>query len=372
MVCPARGYDGPGAVAVCAGRIVAAGPDADLPARQQFDFPDALLLPGLVDLHAHPARGGSKYGIDPDLHFLPRGVTTVLSQGDAGAANWLDYRDRVIHASRTRVRLAINLSARGESMPGGCFENPAHIDVDACVQAINSATDLIWGIAVNVSTIACGATDPRWVMAQVLAAATRSGKPLLYGMREPRQWPLDEQLSLLRAGDVITYCFRGDDCRILDDKGHIHPAIWEARRRGVLFDVGHGMRSFDFQIAESAIAQGFLPDTISTDKYARHVGQSPVHDLPRTLAKLIAAGMPEGKAFAAVTSRPAEILALENEIGTLTPGACADLAVLRFNPQAAPLRDVHGHERPGGCWEPVLTLCRGQPIWPCPEPEKLF
>src|SRR5262245_36469669 len=180
---------------------MAAGPTAYRRARQRLDFPDAVLLPGLIDLHAHPARGGSKYGIDPDLHFLPRGVTTVLSQGDAGAANWPDYRDRLIRASKTRVRLAINLSARGESMPGGCLEVANDIDVAACVQVIQGAGILIWGIAVNVSPFACGNTDPRWVLDMALKAATQTGKPLLYGMRGPSGWRFDEQLPLLRKGD---------------------------------------------------------------------------------------------------------------------------------------------------------------------------
>jgi dihydroorotase len=222
--------------------------------------------------------------------------------------------------------------------------------------------EAIWGLAVNVSAVTCGDTDPREVMARALEAAERSGKPLLYGMREPTQWPLEEQLSLLRPGDVLTYCFRGGECSLVEGNGRVHPAVREARWRGVLFDVGHGMASFDFAVAEASLADGFPPDTISTDQYVRHVGLSPQHDLPRTLSKLIAAGMSEADAFAAVTARPAEILGLAGEIGTLAVGACADLAILKFNPDAAPLRDVHGVERPGGCWEPVVTVRAGELI----------
>jgi hypothetical protein len=118
VVCPASGLDGPGAVAVAGDRIAAAGPAVAGPARRVLRLPDAVLLPGLVDLHAHPARGGSKYGVDPDRDLLPFGTTTVLSQGDAGADDWERYRTEVIEASRTRVRLALNLSRRGESGAG--------------------------------------------------------------------------------------------------------------------------------------------------------------------------------------------------------------------------------------------------------------
>jgi dihydroorotase len=369
LFCAASGLDGPGAVAVQGDRIVAAGPEVALDARQTLAFPDAVLVPGLVDLHAHPAVEGSKYGIAPDVHLLPRGVTTVLSQGDAGARNWPRYRATTIAASRTRVRLAINLSARGESMPGGCLADPDDLDVDACVAAIEDGGELIWGIAANISPVACGATDPRLIMERLLEAATRTRRPILFGTRRAPDLTLAEQLAWLRPGDVVTYCFNdledGRDALVRD--GVVREEVWAARARGILFDVGHGMQSFSFPVAEAAIAQGFLPDTISTDQYARHAGSVPQHDLPRTLSKLLAAGMTERDAWERVTQRPAQVLGLAGEVGTLAPGASADLAVVRWNEAALPLRDVNGVARAGGCWEPVLTVRAGQPVAPTPS-----
>lgn len=368
VVCPASGMDAPGAVAVRAGRIVACGPAVSMPAKQELDFPDDLLLPGLVDLHAHPARGGSKYGIDPERHMLPRGTTTVLSQGDAGASGWLNYCRTVIEAARTRVRLAINLAASGESTSGGCFESTAEIDINACQEAIRAGGDRIWGIAVNISPFSCGQTDPRLVLSKAVEAAERAGRPLLFGPRRgASDFPLDEQLALLRPGDVLTYCFHADSENILD-RGDLRACVWQARQRGILFDVGHGAGSFNFAVAEAAIAQGFRPDTISTDLYQRHVGVQPVHDLPRTISKLIAAGLSDADAWPRATVRPATLLGLAGEIGTLAAGSCADLAVLRWNPQAPALRDTSGAERPGGCWEPVLTVRAGELVWPVVVP----
>ncbi len=358
VVCPASGASSPGAIAIRGDRIVAFGPAITGTARKNLDYPDGTLLPGLVDLHAHPASKGSKYGIDPDVELLPRGVTTVLSQGDAGSSNWPQYKKTTIEASRTRVRLAINLSALGESMSGGCLENLDWIDVDACVAAIEDGGELIWGIAVNVSEIACGTTDPRQVMKRALQAANRTRRPILYGIRRPSDWSFAEQMQLLRTGDVVTYCFRGGVWSMVAE-GKIRPEIREARERGVLFDVGHGMASFDFKVAETAIAEGFGPDSISTDQYRRHVGSEPQHDLPRTLSKLIAAGMPELDAFAAATHRPARILGLDSEVGTLVPGSGADLTVLKYDESAAPLLDTQRQTRPGGCWQPQLTVRAG-------------
>jgi dihydroorotase len=351
--------DGPGAVAVRGERIAAVGEDLPGPARTTLDFPDGLLVPGLIDLHAHPAREGSIFGVDPDSEMLPHGTTTVLSQGDAGAANWLHYRATTIETVRTRVRLAINLSARGETSSAGCFANLDDIDIDPCARAIEAdAGQHIWGIAVNVSHHACGATDPREVLRRALVVAERTGKPFLYGMRRPSDWSFAEQLALLRPGDVVTYCFRREPHCIIDD-GRVHPAIRDARARGILFDVGHGMASFDFATAEAALGDGFPPDTISTDLQARHRGAVPPHTLPRVMAKLRAAGMDEADVLAAVTGRPAQILGLAGDVGVLTVGAGADLTVLAWNKHLPPLVDALGMRRPGGCWEARLTVRAG-------------
>ena len=218
---------------------------------------------------------------------------------------------------------------------------------------------LIWGVAVNVSHHACGTTDPREVMRHALVVAERTGRPLLYGMRRPSDWSFAGQMALLRPGDVVTYCFRREPHCIVEG-GRVHPAIRAARDRGVLFDVGHGTASFDFPTAEAALADGFLPDTISTDLQARHRGALPPHTLPRVMAKLRAAGMPEAAVFAAVTARPARILGLGGELGVLAPGACADLTVLRWREAAAQLVDAHGAYRPGCCWGCLLTVRGGQ------------
>jgi dihydroorotase len=365
VLCPATGLDGPGAVAVTGGRIAAAGPAVDGPAREVLRLPEALVLPGLVDLHAHPARGESRYGVDPDLHLLPFGTTTVLAQGEAGALNLARYLATVIEPSRTRVRLAVNIGRRGEATPGGSCAALEDVDAAACSQAVRAnqkrGGSAIWGLAVNVSQATCERTDPRAVMAAGLAAAEETGLPLLFGPRRADDWALAPQLARLRPGDVVTYCFT--DCPeglLAGDR--VRDEVWAACERGIRFDVGHGMGSFSFRVAERAIGEGFLPDAISTDRYQRHLGLAPRHDLPRTLSKLLAAGMTERDVFARVTTQPAAILGADGEVGTLAPGAGADLAALAWNPAALPLRDTAGVERPGGVWEPVLTVRAGRVI----------
>ena len=239
VFCAATGLDGPGAVAVRDGRIVASGPDVTGPARETLDFPDCTLLPGLVDLHAHPAPSDWRFGIDADTEILPRGTTTMLSQGDAGAATWAIYRETIIERSRARIRMAISPAMYGERYDRGCFDNLEEIDVDACVAVIaEDGGEYIWGVAANLAST--GENDPREVMRRTLAAAERSGKPVLFGVRrQPGDYPIDEQLALLRPGDVFTYCLQGDAETIITD-GRVRDSVWEARERGVIFDVGLG------------------------------------------------------------------------------------------------------------------------------------
>ena len=359
--CAVSELDGPGAVAVRDGRIVASGPDVAGATRETLEFPDGLLLPGLVDLHAHPGLGDSKYGIHPDEYLLPRGTTTVMSQGDAGALNWDRYHRDIVLESATRVRMALNLAASGESRPSGCLEDLDDADVDACVHAIETHPDGIWGISLNTSLFCCGDTDPDEVWARGLSVADRTDLPFLFGTRREPDRSLDAQLAALRPGDVVTYCFHGRAESLLQGS-RVRDSVWAARERGVLFDVGHGVASFSFEVAEAAVADGFYPDSLSSDFYRAHLGVEPIHDMPRTLSKLIAVGMPEEEAFTRATAKPAEILRLQDETGSLSTGSCADLAVLKWNPSAPVHCDALGVERPGGCWEPVLTIREGRVV----------
>jgi dihydroorotase len=365
VVSPDIGLDGPGAVAIRGDRIVASGPGAvGLAAARVINLGEAVLLPGLVDLHAHPDKRshGSKYGVDPDREFLTRGVTTLLSQGDAGALDYDDWAEANLRTSKARMFMALNLGKRGEAMAGPALE-AADVDVDACVSVVRANRDVIWGIAVNTSRPVTGSNDPRVVLRQALSAADRAGVPLLFGSRREADISLDEQLDLLRPGDVVTYCYSGTPENILvDGTSRIRDSVRRARERGVIFDIGHGMASFSWRIAEAALADGFPPDTISTDQYRRHVGSTPQHDLPLTISKVIAAGMPESDAFRAATSRAAGALGLAAEGGTLIPGAAADLCGLRRTSDAVPLLDTEGDSRVVGRLEPVFVVRAGNVV----------
>lgn len=362
VFCTDTGLDGPGAVAVKDSRIVAAGVEINVDARVTSSFPHGTLLPGFVDLHAHPAPTTWRFGIDGDAEILPRGSTTVLSQGDTGATNWPFYRDNIIGGSQLRIRLAISPSIMGEYEDRGCFIYLDQVDVEACVQVIEDGGEHIWGVAANLTDRACGDNDPREIMRRVLEIAELTGRPILYGVRrEPSDWPLAEQLSVLRPGDVFTYCFQSDAESIVRD-GKIRDEVWEAQERGIVFDVGHGKGNNDMGMAPDAIADGFLPDTVSSDVYKRHSGWEPMHDMPSTISRLVAVGMPEDEAFARATLRPAQVLGMADQIGTLRVGAEADLVCLQYSDRDVPLANVAGDIIGGRRLEPVLTVRGGEAV----------
>lgn len=363
MICPSGGIDGPGAIGTVDGVIsfVATGSlKAPMPsARKTLSVDDGILMPGLVDLHAHPAMGGSRFGVDPDVNLLPKGSTTVLSQGDAGARNLDTYIRNTIEASWTRIKLAINFCANGESNPDGRFFTMDEANVGECVEAIKRGGSHIWGISLNIAFIRGKGVAPLEVMRRGMIAAEKTDRPVMFGATKSSDTPLADQLKLLRSGDVMTYCFHSGEGSIVED-GRVQDCVWEARERGVLFDVGDGATAFGFDVAETAIGEGFIPDTISSDFYRYHVDAGGDYDVPLVVSKLIAVGMTEEQCWPRITSSPARTLGMDGEIGRLAPGAQADLCVLRPGPSPETLRDGDGKERLGHRWRPTATFKSGE------------
>ena len=383
VVCCGTGRDGPATISIRDGRVasvvdhwvsgeLASGQstgDAEQGGRgrQIIDLETGVLCPGLVDLHAHvDTSGQSRFGVCPDQFLLPTGATTIGSQGDVGAWGVALYQSQTIARSTARIRLAINLSAIGESDVRGSFAVPEHSDIDACVAAVSRHRDAIWAIAVNVSHHACGQTSPHDVLQSGLAVAAQTELPLLVGLRRPEDWPLRDQLNLLRQGDVVTYCYRREPhCFVDFERRVVLPEVRHARERGVVFDVGHGRGSFDFGTAEIAIADGFPPDTISSDFQVGHLEDAIPHSLLRTMAKLEVAGMTWKETLAATTDTPAHLLtttADEAPFGRLIVGGSADFVVLSDPPAATNLFDHAGESRDGRLRGVELVVSQGTVI----------
>jgi dihydroorotase len=190
-----------------------------------------------------------------------------------------------------------------------------------------------------------------------------TGLPL---MLHPNDSPLSlaEMLQQMKAGDIMTHCFHQSTTGVLDAGGLVRREVRQAVEGGILFDVGHGAGSFSYKVAETAMAQGLLPGTISSDLHKWNV-QGPVYDLATTISKFMLLGWTLQEAVEKVTVAPARAMGMLGEIGTLAPGACADIALFKVRENSRTLEDAIGEKRMGDCWlEPIKTLRAGRVFEP--------
>ncbi len=359
VIDPAQGLDAPRDLAISAGRIAALA--ADLPAadaQRVLDVSGKLVLPGLVDLHTHVYWGVCEYGIDADAHCLPHGVTTVLDVGSAGAITLPGLRRYVVEPARTRIFALLHVNTAGMFHTVGELLGTQYLNAERTAAVAKENADIVVGIKVRLSRNVAGEHDWEGLLA-ARKAADLAQLPLMVHFGDSAT-PLSQVLDQLGPGDVLTHCFTGKRNNILDDGGRLLPAVWSAQRRGVLFDVGHGMGSFSFAVARAALEQGFFPTTISSDLHAYSL-EHPVIDLLTTMTKFADLGLPLAEVVRRATFAPAQVLGQADKIGTLQPGAVADVAVVRELVGEFRLWDCGGESRVASrLLTPFLTLRAGK------------
>ncbi|HZU29260.1 MAG TPA: amidohydrolase/deacetylase family metallohydrolase [Bryobacteraceae bacterium] len=335
-------------VAIADGKIAAVADHIDpAQALKVVDAGGRYVTPGLVDIHVHVYTGTGERNsyagdnsVPPDGFTFRVGVTTVADAGCAGWRNFEDFKERIIDRSKTRVLAFINIVGAG--MRGEPYEDNVY-DMEP-----RSTADMAMrhrGLIVGIKT--AHYTGPEWTpVERAVEAGTMARIPVMvdFGKDWPQR-PLAELLtSKLRPGDIYTHCYSGLRHE-LDDSGHVNPGMIEGRRRGVIFDVGHGGGSFAWRIAVPAIQQGFLPDSISTDL---HIGSmnSGMKDMLNLMSKFLAMGLPLDAVIADSTWHPAREIHHE-ELGNLSVGAPADVAVLRLETGRFGFTDMYGARMDG-------------------------
>jgi dihydroorotase len=346
---PGLGIDAAGTVGITGGtisRVDLAPGEKGGPApqtaggRPAVDASGLLVTPGLVDLHTHLYPGVTHYGIEPDTYCAGRGVTTAVDAGSAGAQTFPGLRRYVIERSRTRVLAFLNIAVQGMiSSLVGELEDIRWGSPEQAVARARENPDVIVGIKVRLGYQMVG-NDPGPALRLAREAADTLGLPLMVHVIDIRP-SLDWLLPYLGRGDVVTHCFHGNEGGILDGSGRVLPAAVRARERGVLFDVGHGVGSFAYRVARAALAQGFAPDTISSDLHAHNV-DGPVFDQATTLSKLLHLGMPLADVIRASTAAPAAAVRRAGRLGELAAGRDADVSVFELRHGHWPLPDAAG------------------------------
>jgi len=351
---PGAGIDGDLDIAIVRGRIheVAAGLGKQFPDRT-IDAGRAWVMPGLVDIHTHCFWGGTYFGIRPDPVAGNTGVTTWVDAGSSGAWNLAAFRT-IAETSKRRIRAYVNVSAVGLVARTGELDNLDYVNEDDLLAVIDEHRDFIVGIKVRMG-------HPKHGILPLERAIATARKARLPVMVHVRNGPPDirDILAILRPADILTHCYTGADMAMVAQDLWI-PEAHEARRRGVLFDVAHGGASFGWKSAEAGFAAGFRPDMISSDLHQLNYFPPNV-DLTETMSKMLHLGMEISDIVRAVTSTPAEAIRMEGQVGTLKPGAFADLALFEIADGEFTMTDTHGESRTARRkFKHVLTVANGE------------
>jgi dihydroorotase len=312
-----------------AGRVVA-GVEADIPAsqgRRVIDASGMYVTPGLIDIHAHTT--GFSGAMFPEEMCFPYGVTTMVDCGGSGWRTFDQFNKDTIMKSAVRVFALLNIV--GQGMEGDVEQDIEDMDAELTAAKIRQRSDIIVGVKVAHFQGTGWESIDRGV-----EAARLSGTFCLVDQNSKPTRPFDEMLKRLRPGDGTTHCF-GYGKPMIGNDGKVKDHYIEARKRGIKFDVGHGNNSFSFSMAQPAIEQGFPPDTISTDMHRMSLHTSRAV-MTEVMSKFLAMGMPMAEIVARSTWEPAKWIG-HTELGTLTPGALADVSILEFVDRPARLSD---------------------------------
>ena len=331
LVDPRNGIDAVRDVAIAGGKVAAVAPRIDpADAFKTIDVSGLYVAPGLVDIHVHVFAGTGEKGsyagdnsVYPDGFTLRAGVTTVADAGCAGWRNFEEFKARVIDRAKTRVLAFLNIVGNG--MRGGPWEQDL---ADMAAVPAGVMAKKYPGLIVGIKT--AHYAGPEWTPVEhAVEAGTIADVPVMvdFGASKPER-PLAELVTRkLRPGDIYTHVYSGLRGE-LDPSGRVNPGLFEGRKRGVVFDVGHGGGSFAWRVAVPAIKEGFLPDSISTDL---HIGSmnAGMKDMLNVMSKFLAMGQPLADVIRWSTWNPAREIK-QDGLGHLSVGAGADVAVLRL------------------------------------------
>lgn len=373
VIDPANGIDAPMDVAIGDGIILEVAPSIDTStAEQVVDVSGLYVTPGLIDMHTHvffgteePAFAGfqitNSFGsVVPDAFTFRSGVTTVV---DAGSSGWRDFhlfRKQTIENSRTRV-LAL-LSIAGNGMLGTVHAQTVNdMDPVATAFVIDANRDVIVGIKAHHYQGADFGPEQRAVEAGQVA-----GVPVMvdFGGHDPPRSLERLLMEVLRPGDILTHTHFSSETRegAVDEVGEVRPYIFAAQERGIIFDVGHGAGGFQWDQAIPGVSQGFVPNTISTDLY-RNSMNAGMKDLTNVMSKFLNIGMSLQDVISGTTANPARVIQ-RPELGTLSVGTAADVAVLRLRDGEFGFVDARGNRLDGTRkLEAELTIRAGQVVW---------
>jgi dihydroorotase len=333
-----------------------------LPADRGRDVVDAkglFVTPGLVDLHTHCYYGGTGLGTDPEPLAARSGVTTWVDAGSFGCLQTEGFRKFIVKPSQVRIFGFVYLYPDNRNPDTDPIKYVRSF-MKRTGETVVGNRDILLGVKLQVGSNMNGRYSYDFLkIARELCDTYKIPLMTHISFAPPET---DQVMELMKPGDVITHCYNRHTLGILDENGKVKKSVRDARARGVLFDVGHGLGSFNFEAARKALADGFVADTISTDIYNLNVN-GPVYDMPTTMSKLMYLGMSFDDVLSRTTIAPAKIVNRVEGMGTLKVGGPADIALLAIEEGSFPLTDsqkntVNAKQRVVS----KLTICRGKRV----------
>ena len=325
-----------------------------------IDARGLFVVPGLIDLHVHVYQH-SPWGLDPDSLCAANGVTTFLDTGTAGSYSFDAFRRETIDRAQTDVLALVNLSCTG-LLTGQLGEllDRRYADVEGVKRVIRDHPDVAIGVKIRAGAHLIGHGEQGWANLRDAVRAARESETWLMVHIGECPMSIPELVAELNPGDCITHCFKGGSTRVTDDEGRVWDAVREAAQRGVVFDVGHGSGSFQWDVVEAALEDGFEPTTISTDLHTKCIN-GPVYDMPTTMSKFLHLGLPIERVIEMSTTRPAAVLDRQEQLGTLREGTVADVTLLEVQQGQFRFTDSYGQHRTGNeLLRAAATIRRGK------------
>jgi dihydroorotase len=333
-----------------------------------IDAKDKLVTPGLIDFHMHAFRYGHLLSIDTEELSPRSGTTSFVDGGSAGSLNFLAFREFIIRPSKSNIFAFLNISAVGQGTDGikglHFYENDDErlLHISSAQEVIEKNRDIIVGIKVRAYT---GLTSLK-PMEKARQLADTVKLPIMVHIAPPPP-EFDQILPYLKQGDIITHPYHGGPKTILDDRDQVRPEFWEAKKRGIEFDVGLDRFHGNLAVASSAMDQGFLPNYISTDLAMPNL-HNIVYDLPTTVSKFVALGLTHAEALTRCTYAPAVKMGKEREMGCLRQGVPADIGIFRVVNDDYVLEDYFDNKiKAKNRLVPWMTMRRGEILEPNPR-----
>lgn len=359
VIDPARNMDEIAPVTICRGKIVASEPNVE--ASQVVDAKGCIVIPGMIDHHTHCNYHATDIGVPVDIAMLPGGVTTAVDAGSSGVSTARAFLDNCTR-NQVKTKIYVHVSPLGMST---CqyqeILKPEKWSKEQFEDIFSYGGDRVLGLKMKVGKMTLGeiGIDPFY---DAVKMADALGTRLVIHPTEPVA-PLEDILNTLRKDDTLAHVYNSRGDTIYKD-GHVIREAWEAAQRGVKFDVAHGGMNLSFDIAEKAISDGFLPDFISSDCTMMSWNKAPVYNLLNVMSKFLMLGLDLHKVIDCVTAAPAQHIGEAGRLGTLAPGACGDVAVLRLNEGKYRFIDADQQIRFGDkLLMPWMTIANGEIVY---------